>query len=71
MACASEVKSSVQPAMITPASDLPSCVSDSRYVPTLDDVEMYKSHKGPVADLHIVDQYMLEVSFRGAAGQPS
>lgn len=33
----------------------------SRYVPTMDDVEMYKSHKGPVTDLHIVDQYMLEV----------
>lgn len=33
----------------------------SRYVPTLDDVEMYKSHKGPVAELHIVDQYMMEV----------
>ncbi|XP_058499144.1 uncharacterized protein LOC131468658 isoform X2 [Solea solea] len=32
-----------------------------RYVPTLDDVEMYKSHKGPVADLHIVDQYMMEM----------
>lgn len=34
-----------------------------RYVPTMDDVEMYKSHKGPVSDLHIVDQYMLEVQF--------
>lgn len=33
----------------------------SRYVPTLDDVEMYKSHKGPVTELHIVDQYMMEV----------
>ncbi|XP_047428453.1 formin-like protein 13 [Mugil cephalus] len=32
-----------------------------RYVPTMDDVEMYKSHKGPVAELHIVDQYMLEM----------
>ncbi|KAF1390033.1 hypothetical protein PFLUV_G00053860 [Perca fluviatilis] len=32
-----------------------------RYVPTLDDVEMYKSHKGPVTELHIVDQYMLEM----------
>ncbi|XP_063065355.1 uncharacterized protein LOC134457323 [Engraulis encrasicolus] len=30
-----------------------------RYVPTVDDVEMYKSYKGPVSDLHIVDQYML------------
>lgn len=39
-------------------------VSDSRYVPTLDDVEMYKSHKGPVAELHIVDQYMMEVEFQ-------
>ncbi|XP_068599255.1 uncharacterized protein [Brachionichthys hirsutus] len=32
-----------------------------RYVPTPEDIEMYKSHKGPVADLHIVDQYMLEM----------
>ncbi|XP_037627793.1 formin-like protein 13 [Sebastes umbrosus] len=32
-----------------------------RYVPTLGDVEMYKSHKGPVAELHIVDQYMMEM----------
>ncbi|XP_059189033.1 uncharacterized protein LOC131971541 [Centropristis striata] len=32
-----------------------------RYVPTLDDVEMYKSHKGPVTELHIVDQYMMEM----------
>ena len=24
---------------------------------------MYKSHKGPVTELHIVDQYMLEVQF--------
>ncbi|XP_067096585.1 uncharacterized protein [Osmerus mordax] len=32
-----------------------------RYVPTLDDVEMYTSHKGPVSDLHIVDQYMMEI----------
>lgn len=39
-------------------------VSDSRYVPTMDDVEMYKSHKGPVAELHIVDQYMMEVEFQ-------
>ncbi|KAK5864054.1 hypothetical protein PBY51_001029 [Eleginops maclovinus] len=30
-----------------------------RYVPTLEDVEMYKSHKGPVTELHIVDQYMM------------
>lgn len=36
----------------------------SRYVPTSDDVEMYKSHKGPVAELHIVDQYMMEVHFQ-------
>lgn len=35
----------------------------SRYIPTLDDVEMYKSYKGPVTELHIVDQYMLEVRF--------
>lgn len=39
------------------------CLLCSRYVPTMDDVEMYKSHKGPVAELHIVDQYMLEVQF--------
>ncbi|XP_035997675.1 formin-like protein 13 [Fundulus heteroclitus] len=32
-----------------------------RYVPTVDDVEMYKSHKGPVSELHIVDQYMMEM----------
>ncbi|XP_054912953.1 uncharacterized protein LOC129377190 [Poeciliopsis prolifica] len=32
-----------------------------RYVPTLEDVEMYKSHKGPVSELHIVDQYMMEM----------
>ncbi|KAM9351041.1 uncharacterized protein ABDE67_008339 [Symphorus nematophorus] len=32
-----------------------------RYVPTLEDVEMYKSHKGPVTELHIVDQYMMEM----------
>ena len=32
-----------------------------RYVPTPDDVEMYKSHKGPLAELHIVDRYMMEV----------
>ncbi|XP_062397032.1 formin-H [Sardina pilchardus] len=30
-----------------------------RYVPTVDDVEMYKAHKGDTSDLHIVDQYML------------
>eukprot|EP00066_Takifugu_rubripes_P011845 XP_011601111.1 PREDICTED: formin-like protein 5 [Takifugu rubripes] len=32
-----------------------------RYVPTVDDVEKYKSHKGPVSELHIVDQYMMEM----------
>ncbi|XP_023248680.1 formin-like protein 17 [Seriola lalandi dorsalis] len=32
-----------------------------RYVPTVDDVEMYKSHQGPVRELHIVDQYMMEM----------
>ncbi|TMS16885.1 Formin-like protein 13 [Larimichthys crocea] len=32
-----------------------------RYVPTMEDVEMYKSHKGPVTELHIVDQYMMEM----------
>lgn len=42
-------------------------VSDSRYVPTVDDVEMYRSHKGPVTDLHIVDQYMMEVEFASTA----
>lgn len=34
-----------------------------RYIPTMSDVEMYKAHKGPVAELHIVDQYMMEVKF--------
>lgn len=29
----------------------------------MDDVEMYKSHKGPVEELHIVDRYMMEVLF--------
>lgn len=32
-----------------------------RYVPTLDDIEMYKSHKGNSRELHVVDQYMMEV----------
>ncbi|XP_077583391.1 uncharacterized protein LOC144203698 [Stigmatopora nigra] len=32
-----------------------------RYVPTVEDVEMYKSYKGPVSELHIVDQYMMEM----------
>ncbi|KAL1020596.1 hypothetical protein UPYG_G00002190 [Umbra pygmaea] len=32
-----------------------------RYVPTPDDVEMFKSYKGSVSDLHIVDQYMMEM----------
>lgn len=32
-----------------------------RYVPTADDIEMYKSHKGDVTELHVVDQYMMEV----------
>ncbi|XP_061114738.1 uncharacterized protein LOC133139304 [Conger conger] len=32
-----------------------------RYVPTPDDVEMYKSHKGPLSELHVVDQYMMEM----------
>ncbi|KAG7472064.1 hypothetical protein MATL_G00104550 [Megalops atlanticus] len=32
-----------------------------RYVPTADDIEMYKSYKGPVSELHVVDQYMLEM----------
>ncbi|KAG9339240.1 hypothetical protein JZ751_023936 [Albula glossodonta] len=31
-----------------------------RYVPTPDDVEMYRSHKGPACELHVVDQYMME-----------
>lgn len=29
----------------------------------MDDVEKYKSHKGPASELHIVDQYMMEVQF--------
>lgn len=29
----------------------------------MEDVEKYKSYKGPVAELHIVDQYMMEVQF--------
>lgn len=33
-----------------------------RYLHTSDDVEMYKSYKGSVSDLHVVDQYMMEVS---------
>ncbi|XP_043566142.1 uncharacterized protein LOC122560035 isoform X1 [Chiloscyllium plagiosum] len=32
-----------------------------RYVPTPDDVEKYKMYKGSPADLHIVDQYMMEM----------
>ncbi|XP_029993579.1 formin-like protein 13 [Sphaeramia orbicularis] len=32
-----------------------------RFIPTIDDVEMYKSYKGPVTELHIVDQYMMEM----------
>jgi len=32
-----------------------------RYVPTADDIEMYKSHKGDLTELHVVDQYMMEV----------
>ncbi|KAI4874370.1 hypothetical protein NFI96_017453, partial [Prochilodus magdalenae] len=32
-----------------------------RYVPTADDIEMYKSYKGDVNELHLVDQYMLEL----------
>ncbi|XP_051517827.1 uncharacterized protein LOC127419985 [Myxocyprinus asiaticus] len=32
-----------------------------RYVPTADDIEMYKSYKGDVTDLHVVDQYMMEM----------
>ncbi|KAM9855766.1 uncharacterized protein ACBR49_001938 isoform 2-T2 [Aulostomus maculatus] len=32
-----------------------------RYVPTLDDVEMFKSYRGHEAELHIVDQYMMEM----------
>lgn len=27
---------------------------------------MFKSHKGPVSELHIVDQYMMEVQFISA-----
>lgn len=36
-------------------------MSLKRYVPTIEDVDMYKSHKGLVSDLHIVDQYMMEM----------
>ncbi|XP_070695075.1 uncharacterized protein [Pempheris klunzingeri] len=32
-----------------------------RYVPTPDDVEKYKSYTGPVTELHVVDQYMMEM----------
>ncbi|XP_077074982.1 uncharacterized protein LOC143725957 [Siphateles boraxobius] len=32
-----------------------------RYVPTADDIEMYKSHKGDFTELHVVDQYMMEM----------
>ncbi|XP_066528405.1 uncharacterized protein [Hoplias malabaricus] len=32
-----------------------------RYVPTADDIEMYKSYKGDVSRLHLVDQYMMEM----------
>ncbi|XP_016310071.1 formin-J-like [Sinocyclocheilus anshuiensis] len=33
----------------------------SKYVPTPDDIEMYKSHKGDPSELHVVDQYMMEM----------
>lgn len=36
----------------------------SRYVPTIGDVEKYTSYKGPVTELHIVDQYMKEVGLQ-------
>lgn len=32
-----------------------------RYVPTADDIEMYKSYKGDATELHVVDQYMMEM----------
>ncbi|XP_041080242.1 formin-like protein 13 [Polyodon spathula] len=32
-----------------------------RYVPTPDDIEMYKSYKGSPSELHLVDQYMMEM----------
>ncbi|TSL61285.1 Cerebellin-4 [Bagarius yarrelli] len=32
-----------------------------RYLPTPDDIEMYKSYKGDVSELHLVDQYMREL----------
>lgn len=35
-----------------------------RYMPTPDDIEMYKSHKGDPNELHVVDQYMMEVKPR-------
>ncbi|XP_057176028.1 formin-H isoform X2 [Triplophysa rosa] len=34
-----------------------------RYVPTADDIEMYKSYKGDVNELHVVDRYMLEMCY--------
>ncbi|XP_059384383.1 uncharacterized protein LOC132118513 isoform X2 [Carassius carassius] len=32
-----------------------------RYIPTPDDTEMYKSHKGDPSEMHVVDQYMMEM----------
>ncbi|XP_078411499.1 uncharacterized protein LOC144688604 [Cetorhinus maximus] len=32
-----------------------------RYVPTPNDIEKYKTYKGSQADLHVVDQYMMEM----------
>uniref|UniRef100_A0A8C5QUL5 Uncharacterized protein n=1 Tax=Leptobrachium leishanense TaxID=445787 RepID=A0A8C5QUL5_9ANUR len=32
-----------------------------RYVPTMQDIIMYQSYKGSLSDLHIVDQFMLEM----------
>ncbi|XP_056589332.1 formin-H [Triplophysa dalaica] len=34
-----------------------------RYVPTMDDIEMYKSYKGDANELHVVDRYMLEMCY--------
>lgn len=31
-------------------------------MPTSDDIEMFKSYKGSPSELHMVDQYMLEVN---------
>ncbi|XP_077316670.1 formin-F-like [Lithobates pipiens] len=32
-----------------------------RYVPTAKDINMYKNYKGPLSELHIVDQFMMQM----------